>query len=90
MAKYDVKLLKKLAKKEALELKLRFFETELKNFYDFNVTGNTNVWRFEIVANKRGKNLFPSIANVYIGTSSKFNIQFNSYKDLILKIKFFC
>lgn len=89
MAKYNVELLKKIAKKEGLKLKLNYFENDSQRIYDFDVIGNTNVRRFKIVTFKTDTRLFPDTANVYVGTSAKYGIQFNSHEELIKKIKNF-
>ena len=89
MAKYNVNLIKKLARKKGINLILNFFETSTQRIYDFDVVGSkVGYRRMKIVTFKDGNKLFPDTANVYIG-SGKYGFRFNSYKEMIEKLHSF-
>lgn len=90
MAKYNINLLRRLAKKEGLKLSSNYWETDTQRVYDFGVEGDTPVRRFRVVSFKEGqRKLFPDTGNIYVGESSKYGIEFDSHEDLIKKIKNF-
>ena len=90
MAKYDIKLIDKLAKKEGMKLKLHYWETETQRIYDYDVSGsNVGYRRMKLVTFKNGNKIFPDSANVYVGESAKYGFRFDSYEELIKKLKNF-
>ena len=88
MAKYDEKLLKKKAMKYGMRLISHNWDTSSQRVYDYDVDGANSIRRIKFVIFKDGKKLFPNTANVYIG-SGKYGIEFNSYDELMRKVKSF-
>ena len=89
MAKYDVRKLQLLAKREGMKFKFHNWENDTQRIYDFDVVGAESIRRVKFVTFKNDRRLFPDSANVYVGRSSKYGLKFKSYNDLIKKIKDF-
>ena len=89
MAKYNIKKLQLLAKREGMTFISHSWESDVQRIYDFVVKGAESIRRVKFVTFKSDKKLFPDTANVYVGRSSKYGIEFKSYNDLIKKIKNF-
>jgi len=84
---FDKQKLIRMAKQNGLILRgqpVRFTGTQ--RVYDFDVSGDTKVRRIKI-AYFSDENTIKNHANVYIGESTKRGIYYDSYDDLINKIK---
>ena len=89
MARFNKQKLIKIAKQKGIILKgepVRFTGTQ--RIYDFDVSGDTNIKRIKIAYFSDEKTI-KNHANVYMGSSTKRGIYYNSYNNLIDKIKRF-
>lgn len=57
-----------------------------QRIYDFDVSGDTNIKRIKIVYYSNQKTI-KNFANVYLSSSTKRSIHYNSYTDLINQMK---
>jgi len=87
MARFNKQKLIDMAKQKNIFLKgqpVRF--TGSQRVYDFDVSGDTIIRRLKIVYFSDDKRI-ANVANVYVGNSSKYGIEYTSYSDLIYQMK---
>jgi len=92
MKQLNVKLLKKLAKQNGMFWKRYLingndgYNSNTFEVYDFDITSAKSIRRLKLIILKNENKLFPNVANVYVGESTKYSIEFESNEDLVEKV----